>query len=143
MSVLLFVYGTLKEGFPNHHLNVGRRLPGEFRTGKPLQLFVVKLPGEERAPWLVDGTGSGHQVRGQVFEVEDEALASMDEFEGVGQPTGYLRLELELERTDQEGNPRAFAYMKQEQQLQHCLSIEGPFEEYTSKLAVGYWIAAA
>jgi gamma-glutamylaminecyclotransferase len=53
MSVLLFVYGTLKEGFPNHHLNVGRRLPGEFRTRKPFQLFVVQLPNEERAPWLV------------------------------------------------------------------------------------------
>ena len=43
----LFVYGSLKEGFPNFHVNQGRRVPGEFRTVRPHPLYLVggRLPG--------------------------------------------------------------------------------------------------
>lgn len=137
---LLFVYGTLKEGFPNHHLNVGRRVPGVFRTRQAWPLFVVRLPNEERAPWLVDAPGQGHRVAGQVFEVAPEAMASIDAFEEVGRPTGYVRVELEL-ASEADGAPVvAYGYLKPQHELARCLAVEGPFAEYTLALAQGYWI---
>lgn len=142
MPHLIFVYGTLKEGFPNFALNPGRRMPGTFRTRQPFPLYVVQLPAEDRAPWLVNQPGQGVQVSGQIFEVDDATLQSMDCFEEVGVPTGYARLALELESADQPGDVlRAHAYMKAPHQLVECLRIEGPFADYTAALALGYRLA--
>jgi gamma-glutamylaminecyclotransferase len=144
MPVLAFVYGTLKEGFPNFRLNFGRRVGGTFRTRLPFPLYVVKLPNEERAPWLVNAPGQGYKVFGQVFEIEPNNIAALDTFEGVDRPDGYVRVEIELEAM---GDPhtlaRAFVYMKKEHELARCLSKEGPFEEYTQALAAGYRLTAA
>ena len=137
MSALVFVYGTLKEGFPNFALNPGRRVPGAFRTRLPFPFYVVQLPVEDRAPWLVNRPGEGVPVLGQVFEVDEATLRAMDRFEEVGLPTGYDRVELELE-DEAGGTLRAHAYMKPAHQLAACLLIEGPFAEYTAELAVGY-----
>lgn len=143
MLARLFVYGTLKQGFPNQHLNHGRRVGGDHRTRLPYPLYVVTLPNEDRAPWLMNEPGAGHAVTGQVFEVADDALRQMDAFEEVGHPDGYVRVELELEAA---GDPRArlhaFAYLKPVPQLARCLAREGPFAEYTLALAAGYRLAA-
>jgi len=136
---LLFVYGTLKEGFPNHHLNIGRRVPGLFQTRAARPLLVVRLRQEDRAPWLLDAPGQGFPVRGQVFEIQPEDLVAIDAFEEVGRPTGYVRVELELASAQGEA-VTAFAYVKPPDQLGNCLQVEGPFEEYTAELARGYWI---
>jgi gamma-glutamylaminecyclotransferase len=137
MPSLIFVYGTLKEGFPNFAFNPGRRVPGTFRTLQPFPFYVVQLAVENRAPWLVNSPGQGVVVSGQVFEVDDATLQAMDDFEEVGLPTGYVRLTLELE--DEAGRVvSAHAYMKHEHQLVECLVVEGPYEEYTAELAVGY-----
>jgi len=139
MSHLVFVYGTLKEGFPNFHLNPGQRVPGRFRTRQPLPFYVVQLPMEDRAPWLVNKPGQGTQVLGQVFEVDAATLQAMDVFEEVGLPTGYVRVALELEAVDEAGTVlHAHVYMKEEHQMVECLAVEGPFAEYTTELAVGY-----
>jgi gamma-glutamylaminecyclotransferase len=79
------------------------------------------------------------QVSGQVFEVDDAMLQSMDTFEEVGALSGYVRLALELESAQLDaGVLRADAYMKEQHQLVECLLIEGPFADYTAELAVGY-----
>lgn len=167
MLTHIFVYGTLKEGFPNFHLNAGRRVPGMFRTRQPLPLFVVRLPFEDRAPWLLNSPGQGHQVVGQVFEVDSVHLADMDVFEETHLPNGYVRVELELEpllelelsqapeqarQQRQEQAPaatqcaaprppiQAHAYLKRPAELSTCLAAEGPFAEYTLAHAVGYWL---
>lgn len=142
MPALLFVYGTLKQGFPNYHLNKGQRVAGEYRTKQPFPLYVARLPNEDRAPWLVHSPGEGHQVSGQVFEVDEATLLAMDVFEEVGVPTGYLRVEIELDAGPGEATPlRAHAYMKHADQLPACLEREGPFPEYTLALAAGYRLA--
>jgi gamma-glutamylaminecyclotransferase len=139
MSSLVFVYGTLKEGFPNFHLNPGLRVPGTYRTRQRFPFYVVRLPIEDRAPWLVNSPGDGVQVLGQVFEVDAATLRAMDSFEEVGLPTGYVRVALELERAGQAGEVlSAHVYMKEAHQMVECLDIEGPFAEYTVELAVGY-----
>ncbi|HEY9094496.1 MAG TPA: gamma-glutamylcyclotransferase family protein [Hydrogenophaga sp.] len=142
MPSLVFVYGTLKEGFPNFHLNPGRRVPGTFRTRQPFPFYVVQLPIEDRAPWLVNTPGEGVPVIGQVFEVDAPTLRSMDVFEEVGLPTGYVRVELELDPVGAEAGMadvlRAHVYMKEAHQMVACLAVEGPFAEYTTELALGY-----
>lgn len=139
MQFFIFVYGTLKEGFPNFHFNPGRRIPGTYRTRQALPFYVVQLRDEDRAPWLVNKPGQGVQVSGQVFEVDAATLQSMDEFEEVGLPTGYVRVAVELEAVDDAGTVlQAHVYMKEEHQMVECLAVEGPFAEYTEQLAVGY-----
>ena len=139
MPSLIFVYGTLKEGFPNFAFNPGKRVPGTYRTRQPFPFYVVQLAVEDRAPWLMNNPGQGVPMLGQVFEVEDATLQAMDTFEEVGLPTGYARVELELEPASHEGDVlRAHAYMKEQHQLVECLLIEGPFADYTAELAVGY-----
>lgn len=140
-AVRLFVYGTLKEGFPNHHVNTGRRLAGIYRTKEALPLLVVKLVNEDRAPWLVDRPGQGFQVVGQLFEIARDSLPAIDKLEEVGRPTGYIRKDIELEDcNDPSTAVRACAYLKPAHHLRHCLGQEGPFSEYTLQLAQGYWL---
>ncbi|MCB1999635.1 MAG: gamma-glutamylcyclotransferase family protein [Burkholderiaceae bacterium] len=139
MSALIFVYGTLKQGFPNFPRNSGRRMPGDFRTLQPFPLYVVQLPNEDRAPWLMHQPGRGKPVTGQVFEVDEGLLQAMDTFEEVGLPQGYVRVAIDLEAVHAPGRPIAsYAYVKLEHQLAECLAIEGPFAEYTLALAAGY-----
>ena len=141
MSSFVFVYGTLKEGFPNFSLNVGRRVAGTYRTRQAFPLYVVKLPAEDRAPWLLDSPGDGHPVVGQVFEVDSANLAQMDRFEETHLPNGYVRTEVELEAVhDSALRLRAHVYLKRPTELPDCLHTEGPFGEYTLALAEGYWI---
>jgi gamma-glutamylaminecyclotransferase len=60
---LLFVYGTLKEGFCNFRLNEGRRILGDFVTVEFFQLYVL---GPLSLPWMVEANGQSFQVKGQL-----------------------------------------------------------------------------
>src|SRR5438132_9604523 len=94
MEHLVFVFGTLKEGFPNFSPNRGTRIPGEFRTRVAYPLYLV---GERHSPWLIDEPGQGLHVTGQIFRVNPQALAAMDALERVSEPDGYRRKVMELE----------------------------------------------
>src|SRR2546425_4132829 len=74
MSHHVFVFGTLKEGFPNFTVNKGLRVAGEFATVQRLPLYLV---GERHSPWLINAPGQGHQVVGQVFQVNGVVLEEM------------------------------------------------------------------
>lgn len=83
---LLFVYGTLKQGLSNHAYLAGQKLLGPARTQPGYRLFEVGgYPG--MVPWPSDRVG----VTGEVWEVDDQALAELDAFEGV--PEGLYRRE--------------------------------------------------
>jgi gamma-glutamylaminecyclotransferase len=125
----LFVYGSLKEGFPNFHVNQGRRLAGEFRTRQPYPLYLV----DGRLPCLLPSPGEGLQVQGQLFEVSPEALARMDRLERVGQPGGYTRELIEVQRVDAAGPAAlpAFAYLQTPAMLDAAGTHLGPLACYT------------
>lgn len=81
----VFVYGTLKRGFHNHnrHLaNSGTTFLGKASTISKYDLVVMGLP------YLLPGEGE-HRVRGELYEVSDAVLASLDRLEG--HPTFYQR----------------------------------------------------
>ncbi|MFN0186193.1 MAG: gamma-glutamylcyclotransferase family protein [Aquabacterium sp.] len=126
----LFVYGSLKEGFPNAHVNTGVRRPGRFRTVERLPFYLV---GDGWLPCLVHAPGQGEQVIGQVFDVTADALAAMDLLERVGEPGGYVRLSIRVEPADSETGPAidAFVYLQDPQRLQGDGPRIGPLAEYT------------
>lgn len=83
-------------------------------------------------------------MTGELFEVDTATLQAMDVFEEVGLPTGYVRVEIEVEAVDDPAAVlRAHAYLKPVDQLVDGLALEGPFPEYTLALAQGYWLTAA
>lgn len=143
--MLLFVYGSLKEGFPNHHVNRGRRVPGAFRTAQPYPLYLA----DGVLPCLLPRPHSGHRVHGQLFEVDDADLAAMDALERVGEPGGYARIAIEVEPVRDDaaagGAPAqpepehrtvtAYVYVQSEARLQAGGAHVGPLAEYTPEHA--------
>lgn len=68
----LFVYGTLKYGFPNHHfLEDSQFLYSGFIRGTLLHLGGY--------PGLIRGTG---QVFGEYYLVDDKLIPALDRLEG-------------------------------------------------------------
>jgi gamma-glutamylaminecyclotransferase len=137
MQHLVFVYGTLKEDFPNFAQNAGTRLPGLFATMERYPLFLVS---ERCSPWLVNRPGDGERVAGQVFEVDARALAAMDTLERITEVDGYRRVLLALEPLPaHNGNQlQAFAYLKQAEPFAPSPANIGPLREYTLEHAALY-----
>ena len=124
----LFVYGSLKQGFPNFHVNQGRRLPGDFRTLQPYPLYLIG----GRLPALLPAPGQGLQVQGQLFEVSAEALARMDALERVGEPGGYRRELIEVQAMDAAAPAAIAAYVYLQAQAMLDLGTHlGPLSLYT------------
>lgn len=87
----VFVFGTLKEGFPNFKTNKGIRFRKNFKTKESYPLYLV---GERYSPWLILNSGKGSPIKGQVFEVKNDAISTMDVLERVNEPDGYSRVSL-------------------------------------------------
>ena len=126
----VFVFGTLKQGFPNFAVNRGIRVPGEFVTVQCLPLYLV---GERHSPWLVNAPAQGHRVAGQVFDVDAATLDDMDRLERVHEPDGYRRLPLEVVARGAAADDRrtVFAYLKQPEHFDPAHVRLGPLAEYT------------
>ena len=89
MDVLVFVYGTLKHGFPNNSVLAGARLLGPAVT---LALYTFRDFGPY--PGLVAEGATA--VHGEVWAVSPRGLARLDQFEGVDAQVFY-RAEIQLQ----------------------------------------------
>lgn len=134
MASLVFVYGTLKQGFRNAHVNTGVRVPGDFVSERPYPLYVV---GPYHLPWLVDQPGQGQPVTGQLYEVDDAGLARMDALERITEPDWYRRGEIVVRREgDAAGEPvTALVYFGSAQRLQTEVVHLGPVPAFTAEHA--------
>jgi gamma-glutamylaminecyclotransferase len=123
----VFVFGTLKDGFPNSGANKGSRIAGEFLTSNRYPLYLV---GERYSPWLVLSEGEGFQVRGQVFRVDEATLGDLDRLERTHAADGYRRVLMPVisEFTNEE--TPVFVYVKLPQQFEGELVQLGPIAEY-------------
>ena len=137
MAIHLFVFGTLKQGFGNFHVNQGRRIGGDFVTVAPHPLFIV---GSRHLPWLLERPGEGQPVTGQLFEVDDAALAAMDRLERIDEPGWYLRRHIQVRPARDPAAPplQAFVYFGSEAGLVGELVHAGPLAEYTQALAAQF-----
>ena len=123
----IFVHGTLKRGFPNHATVMkARPFIGRFRT---CERFELVLTGRWYSPVMIDERGAGHNVVGEVFAVDAEALAELDRLEGARLPTGYRRIELQVRNIDTGAMIMAWAYVKNCLQIHQILSA--PMAEYS------------
>lgn len=136
-GTLVFVFGTLKQGFPNFATNQGRRIGTVFRT---LDRHPLLLVGERCVPWLIDSPGLGERVAGELYEVNAAALAAMDELEGVGRPDGYRRRALRVQAASLGDDAVVLAqvYMKRADQVVEADVQLGPLAEYTPAHAARY-----
>jgi gamma-glutamylaminecyclotransferase len=75
---ILFVYGTLKRGMKSHHLLAGQEFLGEATT-----MPLYRLYGFGWHPGMVIETYNGLEVKGELWAVDPETLAKLDEYEGV------------------------------------------------------------
>mgnify|MGYP005853496633 CR=1 FL=1 len=82
MSCLVFVYGTLRRGFSNHHFMRGARFLGGAATRERYAMYV------EDCPYLVQEEAL-YQVAGEVHEVSEAMLLTLDALEE--HPTVYER----------------------------------------------------
>ena len=137
MITRLFVFGTLKAGFPNFAINRGRRVPGRFRTEAAYPLFLV---GERQVPWMLDAAGTGFAVLGELYDVDAPALREMDALERVGQPGGYVRQAIRVVAADIAGGvPLSVqAYLKPAHTLAPLDIRLGPLADYTLAHAARY-----
>lgn len=110
---LVFVYGTLKRGFPNHHYMTGAELVSEART---LEAWPLVVGGEWFTPYLLPEKGVGHRVAGELWRVPDEMMPALDRLESTHLPNGYRRVRILV---DTEGGARheAWAYFRERKHI--------------------------
>ncbi len=130
----VFVYGTLKQGFRNFHVNHGLRMPGEFVTLRPYALLIV---GEFWLPWLLQAepaAGAGHCVIGQLYTVDDAGLAAMDELEQIAEAGWYQRQRIAVRARDDEQAEvlQPWVYFGSPEGLAAGGQRGGPVAEYTA-----------
>jgi gamma-glutamylaminecyclotransferase len=133
----VFVYGTLKEGFPNFGKNTGTRIPGVFVTKNRHPLYLV---GERHSPWMINTPGEGKQVIGQVFEMKPDVLERIDILQRVSAPDGYERIQITVgsPSAEREDESLVHAYLKHPRNLTGAVIMAGPFSEYTIEHAALY-----
>lgn len=123
----VFVFGTLKQGFPNFHLNHGQRLPGHFST---VQAYPLYLIGDRYSPWLINDPGHGEIVTGEIYLVSDQELETMDKLERTEKKFGYQRLSIQVKNTETSEVLNVFSYLKPKDQLKIKNIKLGPLNQY-------------
>jgi|HubBroStandDraft_1064217.scaffolds.fasta_scaffold55445_2 gamma-glutamylaminecyclotransferase len=103
---LLFVYGTLKRGLSNHHFLEGQAFVGEAETAPGFALY-----GLDAYPGMVAGADNAPGVTGEVWSVDDECLAQLDELEGTAEGL-YRREAVPLKAPFADQRVEAYLYLK-------------------------------
>lgn len=107
--IRLFVFGTLKAGYPLHQTGLaGAACHGAYRTAVCYPLIIA---GPWFAPMMFDEPGEGLHVRGELYLVDEPTLARLDALESVGTP-GHHRTPIDVESLSDDSRCSAFAYMK-------------------------------
>ena len=104
-TTLIFTYGTLKRGFSNHTLMQDLMRTGDASFVATCQT-AEKYPlvcGPYRVPFLLNMSGSGHRVKGEVYAVSLSGLSRLDELEGTSRGH-YERLPITLELDNGDGD---------------------------------------
>jgi gamma-glutamylcyclotransferase (GGCT)/AIG2-like uncharacterized protein YtfP len=106
---IMFFYGTLKSGFHWNTKFLSRcQLMGAATTVDPMALVV----GDSGVPYLLGDIDSDyqpksvHQIRGEVWRVDDVSLKGLDEYEGISKGY-YSRRTIDVIISNTKGSKRA------------------------------------
>ncbi len=124
----VFVYGTLKRGYPNAHVGMPRATYlGDYRTA---ERYPLVIGGRWFVPNLLNEPGNGLQVTGEAYAVDDAVLAELDRLESVHLAQGYRRVEIAIEPTDATGPSLGdvWTYLRERRHIDGI--HEGPLETY-------------
>lgn len=96
----IFVYGTLKRGQPNYCRMInGDNGNAEYcGSAHTVERFPLVIAGKYNIPFLLNVPGSGHEVKGEVYRIDQQMLTFLDEFEKC--PDMYQRTAVQLEVQD-------------------------------------------
>jgi gamma-glutamylcyclotransferase (GGCT)/AIG2-like uncharacterized protein YtfP len=94
MGHLVFVYGTLMQGYGNHRLLENSRFVAQATTSAPATLVNVGW-----FPAITTLDAGPCPVAGEVYEVNAETLANLDRLEGV--PSLYTRERVTVDAEDE------------------------------------------
>ncbi|WP_312797952.1 gamma-glutamylcyclotransferase family protein [Tianweitania sp.] len=105
--IKVFVYGTLKRGFPFFELGLADATYfGPVQTTKPYPMFIA---ADFYGPMMLDSPGEGLRITGELYEVE--TLDKLDELEDVAKPGSY-RTKIDVEPLGGGVPVEAIGYMK-------------------------------
>jgi len=123
----LFVYGTLKRGFTNYKRYLGvaeshgkAKYVGFARTKEcfPLVVRPAHVVSTTRAPVMMDRTGTGFRVCGEIFAVDSSTLEALDILEGVRSAKYYKsQITVTLDADDSELECAAYFFPASEELL--------------------------
>ncbi len=112
---LVFSYGTLKRGFPNHHIM--ERIGASYLTDAlTIENYPLLLAGKWNTPFMIQKKGhpDSHHVSGELYRVDDKGLSVLDEFEGVHR-SYYRRSKINLSTQDEKkSSEQAWCYFRYE-----------------------------
>jgi gamma-glutamylaminecyclotransferase len=100
-KTILFFYGTLKSGESNNHMLAGQEF---IRAAETVPIY--RLFGLGWHPGLILDRDDGLAVKGELWAVDEKALAILDEYEGV--PHWFRRDDIAI--ADLVGNVQAYFF---------------------------------
>ncbi|XP_063702965.1 putative gamma-glutamylcyclotransferase CG2811 [Culicoides brevitarsis] len=100
--VRVFLYGTLKRGQPNYYwlTNKENGYAKFVCEAVTLEKFPLVVTTSFNIPFLLNVPGMGHQVKGEVYEIDEKMLKNLDVLEDY--PTCYEREKKSLVRVGDE-----------------------------------------
>jgi gamma-glutamylcyclotransferase (GGCT)/AIG2-like uncharacterized protein YtfP len=101
----IFVYGTLKRGYPNNPLLEGSAFLGEAVTVPTYRMVETSFP-------VIMPDPGGKPVAGEIYTVDDATLARLDQLEREGRSYDRVMIDATLPLANGERlTTRAFIYL--------------------------------
>ena len=125
----LFIYGTLKRGYPNHDEYLAdEKFLGEYHT---IERFPLIIANKWFAPVMLHEPGEGKNIKGELYQVSDSKLSALDILEHTHEARGYKRLSIEVQNIANNEIVLAYSYFKKRQHVKSIAS--GHLAEYTDR----------
>ena len=134
MTHRVFVYGTLKQGYPNNPLLEGSEFLGEAVTVLTYKMVETSFP-------VIMPDPSGKPVAGEIYTVDDATLARLDELEREGRSYDRVMIDTMLPLSNGECLPtQAFIYVGREDRFGEMFA-RGPLYEHANERGALDWRA--
>jgi gamma-glutamylcyclotransferase (GGCT)/AIG2-like uncharacterized protein YtfP len=136
MTHRVFVYGTLKRGFRNHHLLAGCEFLGGAATVPTYRMIENGFP-------VIMPDPAGRPLAGEIYAVDDQTLARLDQLEREGSSYDRKLIDVTSSLASGERLPtKAFIYVGRQDRFGAAFA-RGPFYETVNERGELDWKAGA